>query len=194
MKKNALYPVFLKVEHLEVLIVGGGNTGLEKISGLLKSSPGAKITLIGETVLEAITELTAHHPQVIIHKRLFQPEDLEGKELLILATDNRDLHQEIRLLAKKKNLLVNVADTPDLCDFYLGGVVSKGNLKLGISTNGESPTMAKRLREFFESVLPENMDDLLANMNQIRNNVKGDLQKKIEVLNQVTKSWKNKDE
>ncbi len=193
MKRNKLYPVFLKIEQLEILIVGGGNTGLEKIAGLLKSSPGAKITLIGETILEEIHELVKNHSQVIIHKRLFEPNDLECKELLILATNNRPLHQEIRTLAKKKNLLVNVADTPDLCDFYLGGVVTKGNLKLGISTNGESPTMAKRLREFFESVLPESMDELLSDMNTIRNNVKGDLQKKIEVLNEVTKSWNKKD-
>ena len=131
--------------------------------------------------------------QVILHQRLFEAADLKGKELLILAANNKPLHQEIRILAKKENILVNVADTPDLCDFYLGSVVTKGNLKLGISTNGESPTMAKRLREFFETVLPDSMDELLTNMNSIRNGVKGDLQKKIEVLNQVTKSWNTKD-
>jgi precorrin-2 dehydrogenase/sirohydrochlorin ferrochelatase len=191
MKQNTLYPVFLKVDQLEILILGGGNTGLEKITGLLKNSPAAKITLIGETILDGIYELASRHPQVTIKQRLFQTEDLEGKELLILATNNRTLHQEIRLMAKKKNLLVNVADTPDLCDFYLGGVVSKGSLKLGISTNGESPTIAKRLREFFEYVLPNNMDELLSDMNAIRNRVKGDLQRKIKVLNQVTKSWHN---
>jgi siroheme synthase-like protein len=89
---------------------------------------------------------------------------------------------------------VNVADTPDLCDFYLGAVVTKGELKVGISTNGRSPTIAKRFREFLEEVIPEDTNQLLDNMNGIREKVKGDLVEKVKVLNEVTKSWLKKNE
>jgi precorrin-2 dehydrogenase/sirohydrochlorin ferrochelatase len=92
----------------------------------------------------------------------------------------------------KKNILVNVADTPDLCDFYLGSIVTKGDLKIAISTNGKSPTLSKRLREFFEDVLPENINDLILNLNEYRNSLKGSFAEKVEKLNQLTKSFTGK--
>lgn len=88
------------------------------------------------------------------------------------------------------NLLTNVADQPDLCDFYLGSIVTKGTLKLGISTNGKSPTLAKRLREFFEDVIPENIDFTARSLYEIREKLKGDLHHKINSLNNVTMVFK----
>ena len=80
-----------------------------------------------------------------------------------------------------------MSDTPDLCDFYLGGIVTKGNIKVAISTNGKSPTMAKRLRQFFEAVLPDEIDDLAKNLNQFRKGIKGDFALKVTKLNTLTK-------
>ena len=88
----------------------------------------------------------------------------KGKDVAILATDSRELHEKIRIMASKRHLLLNVADTPHLCDFYLGAVVKKGDLKIGISTNGKSPTFAKRMRELFEDILPENINTILDNL------------------------------
>ena len=88
---------------------------------------------------------------------------------------------------KEKHLLVNVADTPDLCDFYLGGIVTKGDIKIAISTNGKSPTMAKRLRQFFEEVIPEEADDLVQNLNKFRRGIKGDFASKVSKMNKLTK-------
>ena len=85
---------------------------------------------------------------------------LVDKHIVIAATDHAAVNKQIHHDAKSKHLLVNVADTPKLCDFYLGGIVTKGNVKIAISTNGKSPTMAKRLRQFFEQVLPEEIDKL----------------------------------
>ena len=90
--------------------------------------------------------------------------------------------------AKSKNLLANVADTPELCDFYLGGIVTKGNVKVAISTNGKSPTTAKRLRQFFEEVIPEDIDELVQNLNTYRKTIKGDFDYKVSHLNEITKS------
>jgi siroheme synthase-like protein len=99
---------------------------------------------------------------------------------------------QIREMVRKKRLLINVADTPDLCDFYLGAVVTKGNLKIGISTNGKSPTIAKRMREYLEEALPDDTNALLENMRSIRDKMKGDFSEKVKTLNEITSSWLNK--
>ena len=69
----------------------------------------------------------------------------------------------------------------------MGGIVTKGNVKVAISTNGKSPTTAKRLRQFFEDVIPEDVDDLVKNLNEYRKTIKGDFEQKVETLNEVTK-------
>jgi precorrin-2 dehydrogenase/sirohydrochlorin ferrochelatase len=171
------------------LIVGGGNVGLEKLHALLKSSPAARVTIVSETFLDDIRTIASNEKKIRLVERGFRVRDLQNKDLVILATDDKILHERIRLHARKKRVLINVADTPDLCDFYLGSVVTKGNVKIGISTNGKSPTMAKRMREYFEEVLPENTDDLLNNMQRIREKIKGDFKHKINVLNEITASW-----
>lgn len=187
--RNNLFPVFLKVEELETLIVGGGNVGLEKIEALLKSSPGAGITVVSKTIKEEIRQIAMNNKKIKLVERNFKVRDLQHKDIVMLATDDRQLHERIRTLARKKRLLINVADTPALCDFYLGSVVTKGNIKIGISTNGKSPTIAKRIREFFEDALPEDVENLLTNMQQIRDQIKGDFQHKVKVLNEITLSW-----
>ncbi len=132
------------------------------------------------------------HPNVKLIERNFRRWDLWNKDLVILATDNKSLHQRIRRVSRRKRILINVADTPNLCDFYLGSVVTKGNLKIGISTNGKSPTIAKRMREYLEEVLPEDTNVLLENMRAIRDKMKGDFDEKVRVLNEITSSWLNK--
>ena len=85
-------------------------------------------------------------------------------DIVILATDNPSLHETIKKLAEEKGILVNVADTPDLCDFYLGSIVQKGNLKIAISTNGKSPTAAKRIKEVLHHALPGELDEVIENL------------------------------
>ncbi|HET6540408.1 MAG TPA: bifunctional precorrin-2 dehydrogenase/sirohydrochlorin ferrochelatase [Chryseolinea sp.] len=189
MERNNLFPVFLKLESLDTLIVGGGHVGLEKLTAILKNSPHAKVSLVARTIQEPIKTLAAQHENVTLFERNFKLWDLWNKDLLILAANNRSLHETIRKFARTRRVLINVADTPDLCDFYLGSVVTKGNLKIGISTNGKSPTISKRMREYLEEALPEETNDLLDNMNKIRERIKGDFNHKVKVLNEVTASW-----
>jgi siroheme synthase-like protein len=111
---------------------------------------------------------------------------------VILATDDKELHKQIKSLADKNGILVNVADTPDLCDFYLGSIVQKGNLKIAISTNGKSPTAAKRIRELLEDSMPEEIDELLSNLHLIRNKISGDFAEKVKQLNELTKTMVEK--
>jgi siroheme synthase-like protein len=88
-----------------------------------------------------------------------------------------------------------VADTPPLCDFYLGSIVQKGDLKIAISTNGKSPTLAKRIRAFLEDVIPEDIQTSLDQLEEARKTLKGDFQQKITQLNELTKNliFKKKD-
>lgn len=192
MEQNRLFPVFLKLEGLHTLLVGGGNVGLEKLTALLNSSPAAKVTVVAGIIRQPLKDLASSHPAVRLVERNYRRTDLSGKDLVILATDNPDLHKRIRTEARKQHILINVADTPDLCDFYLGSVVTKGNLRIGISTNGKSPTIAKRMREFFESALPEETDALLNNMNRIRDRIAGDFSEKVKALNEITAGWLKK--
>jgi siroheme synthase-like protein len=191
-ERNNLFPVFLKLEELETLIVGAGNVGIEKLQALLKSSPKAGVTVVAAQIHHDIKLLAAQNKKIKLVERNFRVRDLQYKDLVILATDDHQLHERIRVLARKRRILINVADTPTLCDFYLGSVVTKGNIKIGISTNGKSPTIAKRMREFFEDTLPEETETLLDNMQRIREQIKGDFSEKVKVLNNITGSWLNK--
>jgi len=183
---NPLFPVFLKLDEILTVIVGGGNVGLEKLEALLKNDPNARVRLVAPEIKDEIKKLADLSPNIECTQRAFEYKDLEEAGIAILATDNPGLHQEIREWSKQRHLLLNVADTPHLCDFYLGSTVKKGNLKIGISTNGQSPTFAKRLREILEESLPEETDQLLEKLKIFRDRLKGDFQDKVKKLNELT--------
>ena len=184
--KNRLFPVFLKLEELDVLLVGGGNVGLEKLSAMLNNSPDTKVTMVADIFRDELREYVKDYPNVTLVERKFEFNDLNNRDLVILSTDNANLHASIKRVTAERHILCNVADTPDLCDFYLGSIVQKGDLKIGISTNGKSPTMAKRMREFLDDIIPENVQQLLENLREIRKSIKGDFQEKIRIMNEVT--------
>lgn len=191
---NHLFPVFLKLEKLDVLLVGGGNVGLEKLSAVLANSPECSVTVVATYIREELRVLAQTHSKVLLLERPFQEEDLDAKDIVILATDRPDLHVSIKEKTRQRRILTNVADTPDLCDFYLGSIVQKGDLKIGISTNGKSPTLAKRLRELLTEVIPNDIQSLLDNLVVIRDRMKGDFQSKITQLNKITEGLVNNDD
>ncbi len=186
MSQNELYPMFLKVAQLNVLIVGGGNVGLEKLTFLLKSSPNAKVTVVAPEFHPELVKLTKNHTVELIED-VYKVSYLKGRHMVIATTDVVPVNIEVYKDCKERCILVNVADNPPYCDFYMGGIVTKGNIKIAISTNGKSPTLAKRLRQFFEEVIPENIDELAQNLNAFRKTIKGDFQEKVDTLNDLTK-------
>jgi siroheme synthase-like protein len=186
---NNLFPVFLKAEKLSILLVGAGPVGVEKATAILNNSPACRLVVVAEQVKEEFRWIQNKYPQVQIHQRPFMETDLEGIQVLFLAVNSKELSREIKAIANKKNLLVNVADTPDLCDFYMSSVVQKGDLKIAISTNGKSPTIAKRLREMLQELIPDDIQLLLENMTQIRAQLKGDFESKVKHLNEITTSF-----
>ena len=186
-QQNPLYPIFLKLHQLEMLIVGAGEVGLEKMSFILKSSPEANITIVAPEVRDEIWELIkGKEERITVHQRKFEASDLDGKDLAVAATCFVELNKEVQQEAKKRKILINVADTPALCDFYLGSIVTRGDLKVAISTNGKSPTFAKRFRQLLESILPTETADLLDNLKVYRDQLKGNFEHKVNELNKLT--------
>ena len=186
-ERNNLYPIFLKTGQLEILIVGGGFVAEEKLTFLLKSSPNAKVTMVAPMFREGTLEV-ADRGHVTLVKDIYNLSYLDGKHMVIATTDQPEINVQIYHDCRGLNKLVNVADNPPYCDFYMGGIVTKGNVKIAISTNGKSPTTAKRLRQFFEDVIPEKIDDLVQNLHSFRKTIKGNFEQKVETLNEFTKS------
>ncbi|MFO7445157.1 MAG: TSUP family transporter [Ignavibacteriaceae bacterium] len=183
---NRLFPVFLKLEELNTLIVGGGAVGLEKISAVLNNSPAANVTLIAPSIKDEIILLAQQYPNVRLFNRVFLSDDLDDKDIVIAATNDKELNRVIKEEAKIKKVLANVADTPGLCDFYLSSVVQKGSIKLAISTNGKSPTIAKRLKEILNNAIPDEMETVLDNLVKIRGRLNGSFSNKVKELNKIT--------
>jgi len=189
---NKLFPVFLKLEQLSILIVGGGNVGLEKLLAVLNNSPLTKIKLVATSINEAIKELAIDYPNIQLEERPFEESDVDGADIVIIGINDKSKSCDIALVAKSKNKLVNVADTPDLCDFYLSSVVQKGNVKIAISTNGKSPTVAKRLKEVLNDAIPAEINGVATNLSLIRENLNGNFEEKVKQLNELTKTLVSK--
>lgn len=185
---NNLFPIFIKLHQIDTLLVGGGNVGLEKLTAMLNNSPEARITIVADRILPEVKAIASQHHHVKIVERLFETSDIVGKDLIILATDDAKLHEAIKTIAAQEQILTNVADTPHLCDFYLGSIVQKGNLKIAISTNGKSPTVAKRIKDTFNEVFPQEIDEVLGKMTEIRHAIAGDFTQKVKQLNEITET------
>src|SRR4030095_2185025 len=109
-RKNQLYPIFLKLDQLETLLVGAGNVGLEKLQSLLSNSPEAKVTVVALELKDEVRRIISEHPSCRIIQGPFREYDLDNKHIVICATDNNELHKQIKSLAREKGILVNVAD------------------------------------------------------------------------------------
>ncbi|MFB0909574.1 MAG: bifunctional precorrin-2 dehydrogenase/sirohydrochlorin ferrochelatase, partial [Flavobacterium sp.] len=191
MERNELYPIFLKMHQVNMLIVGGGNVGLEKLSFLLKSSPNANVEVVAPRFLPELVDLVNKHDSVKLTMKKFKKKMLRKRHMVIACTDDLEVNKRIFELCRERYLICNIADTPELCDYYLGGIVTKGNVKIAISTNGKSPTTAKRLREFFEEIIPDDISQMVLNLNEYRKTLKGDFEEKVQRMNEVTASLKN---
>ena len=158
---NNLFPVFLKLETLRLLIIGGGNVGLEKLIAVAENSPSTFIHLVSMTVSDKIYELSKNISKIVIEERAYTITDIEQADIIIAAVNDIETSERIRRDAHQSGKLVNIADKPGLCDFYLSSIVKKGDLKIAISTNGKSPTIAKRLKEQINELMPDEIEKLI---------------------------------
>src|ERR1043166_9472493 len=113
--ENNLFPVFLKLENLRLLIVGGGHVGLEKLTTVLQNAPKTPIKLVSETITPEIKSLASKHPNIELIERPYQSSDIDNIDIIISAVNRKEVSAYIRDDAKEKGILINVADTPNLC-------------------------------------------------------------------------------
>ena len=142
-----LFPLFLKLRDRRCLVVGAGKISEGKIAGLLEA--GAQVNVVAPSATSRI--LRWHQEgKIRLQKRTFRPNDLKGVFLVVAATNSENLHREIFRHAQALGVLCNIVDVPPLCDFYYPAVVRRGKLQIAISTEGASPSLARRLREEME--------------------------------------------
>lgn len=142
-----LFPMFLKLSGKRCLIVGAGKVGEPKIGGLLET--GAHISVVALEASPTVREW-ARDGKIDLELRAFSPADLEGVFLAVVATNSRSLNERVYREAQRRGVLCNVVDVPDLCDFFYPAVVRRGDLQIAISTAGQSPSLARTIRQRLE--------------------------------------------
>ncbi len=142
-----LFPMFAKLDGRHVLVVGAGRVGEPKIRGLLPT--GAKIRVVAREASEVVRQW-ARNGEIVLEERGFILSDLDDVFLVVVATSSRDVNELIFLEAQSRRILCNVVDVPEQCDFYYPAVVQRGDLQIAISTSGQSPSLAQKIRQQLE--------------------------------------------
>ena len=159
------YPIFLNLSGKRCLVIGGGEVATRKVETLLRS--GAKVGIIArelsESLREKVMEGTVQHlnPE-------YSAQYLQGMDLILVATNDKELNQQAAQDARKEGIWCNIADRPELCDFILPSLITRGDLLVAISTSGSSPALARKLREDLESFLVVEYDPFLNLLRKIR--------------------------
>ncbi len=144
---TSLFPMFLKLAGKQCLVVGAGKVGEPKIGGLIDS--GARIHVVAIEATSQVRDWAAAG-KIDLDLRAFSTNDLNGKFLAIVATASKHLNQLVYREAEQRGVLCNVVDVPEYCDFFYPAVVRRGDLQIAISTNGQSPSLAQKLRQQLE--------------------------------------------
>ena len=168
----SLLPVFLRLEGQPCLVVGAGSVALAKIESLREA--GAAITVVAPHASEQVLAL-ARARELVWHERAFRAADLDGAFLVIAATNASAVNREVYEEARRRNVLCNAVDDPPNCDFYFGSVVRRGDLQVAVSTAGESPALAQRLRRELDAQLPEDLGPWLRNLGEVRKEIRASM-------------------
>ena len=178
---QGLFPLFVKLEGRRCIVVGAGEISEQKITSLLDTRGTVEVVAPHAT---GKVEEWAQERKIRWFKREFRDSDLDGCFLVIVATSSRQLQERIRHLAKQRGVLCNVMDVPELCDFYFPAVVRRGALQIAISTGGESPALAQRLRKELEAQFGPEYEDWLAELGEARKRIRE------EVVDEATRKAK----
>lgn len=162
---ESYYPVFLDLRGKRVLVVGGGQVALRKVKSLLEC--GAEVLVVAP---EAVPELQqmARDGRIRLVSREYTEADLEGASLVISATDSRDVNQRVSAEAQARGVFVNVVDDPELCSFIVPSVMRRGELVVAVSTGGNSPLFAKKIRQTLEQVIGPEYGEMAALLGRLR--------------------------
>src|SRR5207302_7854563 len=162
---SSMFPMFVKLEGRPVLVVGAGKVAEGKIEGLLDT--GAQIRVVALKATAAVRE-RARRSKIDFEERAFTPSDLDGAFLAIVATPSRSLNEAVYREAQARGALCNVVDVPEYCDFFYPAVVRRGDLQIAVSTAGQSPSLAQKLRQQLEKQFGPEYGDWLAELGETR--------------------------
>lgn len=165
----SLLPIFLRLDRRPVLVVGAGTVALAKIESL--RAAGAAITVVAPTAAPQFRELV-ENGDLTWHRRVFAPTDLDGAFLVIAATNDSAVNHTVYEEALRRSVLCNAVDDPPNCDFYFGSVVARGDLQIAVSTAGESPALAQRLRREIDEQLPGDLGPWLQELGALRREIR----------------------
>src|SRR5271168_2515580 len=166
----ALFPMFLRLEDRDALVVGAGNVAEPKVESLLRS--GARVRVVAPKANRQVAGW-ARAGRVVWERREFRPADMDGAFLVIAATSSPELHAQILRLARSRRVLCNVVDDPERCDFFYPAVVRRGSLQIAVSTGGASPALAQRLRKELEKQFSPEYEMWVEHLHAARQELRG---------------------
>ena len=161
----SFFPMYMDMTNLKVLLVGGGYIATEKLEKLVDFT--TQITVIALRVDDEAKELIDKY-DLPLQKRAYCKGDIDGFDIVIVATDTPVLHKEIYEESRGSRILVNSVDNTDYCDFIFPSYVQKGDLTIAFSTGGASPAFAKYIRQHFEKIIPDSVGGFLTKMKGLR--------------------------
>lgn len=164
-----LYPVFLKIQNLSCVVAGGGRVAERKVKQLLQA--GAKVTVISPEITPLLQNMNSKG-DIVYKSRPVTADDFDHALLVIAATNDSKVNYTVYKWASARNLLVNVVDVPELCNFYVPGIVRRGDLTVAVSTHGQAPALARRIRMLLEKILPSGLAGEVKRLAQLRHNNK----------------------
>lgn len=181
---NELYPIFVRLRNRRTLVVGGGAMATVRVKQLLAA--GAAVTVIAPEASDEIERLASEGSLQLI-KREFERSDVDQSFFVVIgATNNGPAQQALAEEAERRGLLYNVVDHPEHCNFYTPAVVERGDLKIAICTQGQSPVLSGRVRRELEKALPASAGEFTAMLGDLRKKLKlkipGNLKRQKELL------------
>jgi precorrin-2 dehydrogenase/sirohydrochlorin ferrochelatase len=159
------FPIYLNLEDKKILVVGGGNIALEKLEKIAQFTKD--ITVIAKEVKYNTYTFIKEHC-LTYYQRAYRVGDIEGFDIVIVATDDISLQEYIYIESRGKGILVNSVDNTKYCDFIFPSFIKKGDLTISFSTSGASPAFARELRLYFEKIIPNSVVDFLSEIKSLR--------------------------
>jgi siroheme synthase-like protein len=163
--KRVYYPVFLDITDKRCLVVGGGKVAERKVAMLLQFN--ARVIVVGPVMTKVLLKL-GEEGKIEYFQRTYTTKDLDNTALVFACTDNSAINNKIKKEAARKNIPVNVADSPDVCDFIVPSIIRKGDLTIAISTSGELPLLSKKLRQKIEEIVTDDYLEYLQIIGEFR--------------------------
>jgi len=161
----SFFPAYINFENKKILLIGAGKIALEKLEKLLDFTQ--EITILSEHYSDDFLSLVKMH-QLIYYQRKYKEKDINGFDIVIVATDNKKLYEKIYSESRDSRVLINCVDNANYCDFIFPSYIKKGDLTISVSTSGASPAFAKQLRQYIEKLIPSSVENFLKEMKVLR--------------------------